>query len=173
MAVVVYLLVCSWQLRDSLLVRPHPVFWRIIKGLSFLYCFGLVWLVFQNVGDARQVLSIWDPTLGVELEEKSYAATCAIYTPEDPLSNFRNIRDALIDEYGNFDTFIMCHVVGWFCKMIMIRDIKLTLVASVIFELYELSLSHMLPNFAECWWDTIILDIIVCNGFGIFVGYYW
>lgn len=112
-AIVVYLLVCSWQLRDSLLVRPHPVFWRIIKGLAFLYCFGLVWLIFQNVGDARQVLAIWDPVLGVELEEKSYAATCAVYTPEDPVSNFRNIRDALIDEYGNFDTFILCHVLGW------------------------------------------------------------
>jgi hypothetical protein len=31
-ATVVYLIVCSWQLRDSLLVRPHPVFWRVVKG---------------------------------------------------------------------------------------------------------------------------------------------
>ncbi len=31
-ATVVYLIVCSWQLRDSLLVRPHPVFWRLVKG---------------------------------------------------------------------------------------------------------------------------------------------
>ena len=57
--------------------------------------------------------------------------------------------------------------------MIMLRDLRLTLVASLLFEMYELSLAHMLPNFAECWWDTMILDVIVCNGFGIFVGYYW
>lgn len=24
----------------------------------------------------------------------------------------------------------------------------------------------MLPNFNECWWDSIILDIVVCNWFG-------
>jgi hypothetical protein len=49
-AVATYLLVCSWQLRDSLLVRPHPVFWRVIKGLAFLYVFGLIFFLFQDVG---------------------------------------------------------------------------------------------------------------------------
>lgn len=24
----------------------------------------------------------------------------------------------------------------------------------------------MLPNFNECWWDSIILDIFICNWFG-------
>lgn len=24
----------------------------------------------------------------------------------------------------------------------------------------------MLPNFNECWWDSIILDILACNWFG-------
>ncbi|KAG8639170.1 CDP-diacylglycerol--serine O-phosphatidyltransferase 1 isoform X2 [Manihot esculenta] len=29
---------------------------------------------------------------------------------------------------------------------------------------------HMLPNFNECWWDSIILDILICNWFGIWAG---
>ncbi|CAN1840211.1 CDP-diacylglycerol--serine O-phosphatidyltransferase 1 [Linum perenne] len=29
---------------------------------------------------------------------------------------------------------------------------------------------HMLPNFNECWWDSIILDILTCNWFGIWAG---
>lgn len=28
----------------------------------------------------------------------------------------------------------------------------------------------MLPNFNECWWDSIILDILICNWFGIWAG---
>ncbi|RTG81356.1 uncharacterized protein DC041_0009897, partial [Schistosoma bovis] len=30
--------------------------------------------------------------------------------------------------------------------------------------------SHILPNFNECWWDSLILDILVCNGLGIQCG---
>jgi phosphatidylserine synthase 2 len=142
-------------------------------GLAFLYAFGLVFLVFQRVGDARHMLSYWDATLGVPLAERSYAAECAIYTPDDPVSRFRNVHDILFDGEGFFDVFILCHVLGWFCKMLMIRDLRLTLVASVLFEVYELTFQHMLPNFRECWWDSLIVDIVVCNGLGILCGYYW
>lgn len=34
----------------------------------------------------------------------------------------------------------------------------------------ELTFRHMLPNFNECWWDSIILDILICNWFGIWAG---
>lgn len=27
-------------------------------------------------------------------------------------------------------------------------------------------LQHMLPNFNECWWDSWVLDVLVCNSFG-------
>ena len=29
---------------------------------------------------------------------------------------------------------------------------------------------HLLPNFYECWWDNLFLDVIFCNGAGIFTG---
>ena len=41
---------------------------------------------------------------------------------------------------------------------------------SIGFELLEYSLEHQLPNFAECWWDHWILDVVVCNGLGIYLG---
>ena len=28
----------------------------------------------------------------------------------------------------------------------------------------------MLPNFYECWWDNVVLDVLICNGLGIFTG---
>ncbi|VDQ04428.1 unnamed protein product [Trichobilharzia regenti] len=27
-----------------------------------------------------------------------------------------------------------------------------------------------MPNFSECWWDSLILDVLVCNGLGIQCG---
>ena len=27
-----------------------------------------------------------------------------------------------------------------------------------------------MPNFVECWWDAIVLDILLCNGLGIYIG---
>lgn len=34
----------------------------------------------------------------------------------------------------------------------------------------QIAFSHLLPNFIECWWDAVILDILLCNGFGIWFG---
>nr|GMD63279.1 Transposon Ty3-G Gag-Pol polyprotein [Ipomoea batatas] len=34
----------------------------------------------------------------------------------------------------------------------------------------NLTFRHMLPNFNECWWDSIVLDILICNWFGIWAG---
>ena len=39
-----------------------------------------------------------------------------------------------------------------------------------MFEFLEYSLEHQLPNFSECWWDHWIMDVIVCNGAGIYMG---
>ncbi|KMT19495.1 hypothetical protein BVRB_1g011180 isoform C [Beta vulgaris subsp. vulgaris] len=38
------------------------------------------------------------------------------------------------------------------------------------FKNVYLTFRHMLPNFNECWWDSIILDILLCNWFGIWTG---
>ncbi|MBN3290161.1 PTSS2 synthase, partial [Polypterus senegalus] len=44
------------------------------------------------------------------------------------------------------------------------------MIISVMFEFLEYSLEHQLPNFSECWWDHWIMDVVVCNGFGIYCG---
>lgn len=35
------------------------------------------------------------------------------------------------------------------------------------FFVLQLTFRHMLPNFNECWWDSIVLDILICNWFGM------
>ena len=67
--------------------------------------------------------------------------------------------------------YIVAHWFGWWLKMMILRDVVICTFLSVTFEGLELTFKHWLPNFAECWWDSLILDIILCNMIGIFLGY--
>ncbi|EPS64481.1 hypothetical protein M569_10299, partial [Genlisea aurea] len=102
--------------------------------------------------------------LNVELPERSYGADCRIYVPENSMSRFKNVYETLFDE------FVLAHIIGWWGKAIMIRNQLLLWALSIGFEVMELTFRHMLPNFNECWWDSIILDILICNWFGIWAG---
>lgn len=55
-------------------------------------------------------------------------------------------------------------------KAMMIRDHALLWVLSIAFEFMEITFQHWLPNFNECWWDSWILDVAVCNCIGIYAG---
>ena len=37
---------------------------------------------------------------------------------------------------------------------------------SILFELIEFTFDNWLPNFAECWWDHLLLDVLGCNLLG-------
>ncbi|KAH3731340.1 phosphatidylserine synthase [Pelomyxa schiedti] len=162
-----FVVFCALQLKDGLFSRPHPLLWRAVTGVSLLYMMILMFLFFQDVDDARQLLKYIDPALGVPLPERDYAAHCELWTPDDPSGNpMKNLWDTVKDE------FFIGHIICWWCKTILLRDLNLVLVASVMFEFTELAFQHWLPNFAECWWDHILLDIIFCNGLGIVMGYF-
>eukprot|EP00002_Diphylleia_rotans_P015188 TRINITY_DN2942_c0_g1_i1.p1 TRINITY_DN2942_c0_g1~~TRINITY_DN2942_c0_g1_i1.p1 ORF type:complete len:411 (-),score=70.08 TRINITY_DN2942_c0_g1_i1:690-1922(-) len=163
-AMFAFLIFCVVQLRDTIFTRPHPAVWRLVTGMAVLYMMALVFFLFQSVDDARQLLKHLYPSLGTPLPERSYAENCDLYTPHDEVSLFRNIWDTLNDE------FILAHFFGWWGKTLIIRDVWLCWIVSIQFELLELSFQHMLPNFKECWWDHIIVDILVCNAAGIYLG---
>ncbi|XP_053418629.1 phosphatidylserine synthase 2 isoform X2 [Nycticebus coucang] len=68
------------------------------------------------------------------------------------------------------DGFVPAHFLGWYLKTLMIRDWWMCMIVSVMFECLEYSLEHQLPNFSECWWDHWIMDVLICNGLGIYCG---
>eukprot|EP01087_Luapelamoeba_hula_P013646 TRINITY_DN3901_c0_g1_i2.p1 TRINITY_DN3901_c0_g1~~TRINITY_DN3901_c0_g1_i2.p1 ORF type:complete len:500 (+),score=92.13 TRINITY_DN3901_c0_g1_i2:36-1502(+) len=153
-------------LHDGPFLRPHPAVWRFVTGCGIIYLLGLTFLFFQTPAFARHFLTYFDTALGVPLPERSYAENCEFYTPDHPHSRFANILDALHDE------FALAHTIGWWAKMLLLRDVYLCVFLSCMFEIWELTLQHQLPNFAECWWDHIILDILVCNNIGIIAGWF-
>jgi phosphatidylserine synthase 2 len=160
-SICIFLLYCSLQLNDSFFIRPHRAVWRVVKGISIVYLLFIVFLLFQTPEYSRQFFTFFDSDLGKPLPEKSYASDCRIYTPENNQSKFYNLRSNIFDE------FIIAHFLGWFGKALIFRDWYLSWFMSIWFEVLEKSLKHVLPNFAECWWDHIVLDILVCNGMGI------
>lgn len=40
------------------MVRPHPAFWRLVHGIMVVYLLFMVYLLLQNVHDARQFLRV-------------------------------------------------------------------------------------------------------------------
>ncbi|KAF9358999.1 hypothetical protein BGX26_000405 [Mortierella sp. AD094] len=144
------------QFRDSLLRRPHPALWRVVLSIGVVYQLLLVFLLFQNKHDARLFFKYLDPSLGVPLPEKSYGDACEL--------TYDNVVSQVFDE------FVVAHAIGWFCKALILRDYTFCWILSVMFEVMEYSLSHQLNNFDECWWDHWILDVLLCNWLGLYLG---
>ena len=111
-------------------------------------------------------MKVFDSSLGIQLPERSYGEDCRVFTPEDPHSSMANISGAI------FDVHTVAHFLGWWGKMLIMRDMYVVWACSIGFELCEITFRHWLPNFYECWWDHIFLDLFGCNLIGIILGYY-
>lgn len=59
-----------------------------------------------------------------------------------------------------FDLFVVAHFLGSLVKTLILRDWKLALALLLVWEVMEYSFQHLLPNFAECWWDHWILGTV-------------
>lgn len=57
--------------------------------------------------------------------------------------------------------------------MLVIRDFKLLFLIGVFWESFEVMNKHILSNFEECWWDSLILDLFGCNLLGMVIGDYF
>lgn len=166
-AAAVFLVYCVIQLRDSLLLRPHPILWRLVHGLGLLYLLGLVVLLVSTVDAARAYLRFLSPSLtGARpaANDAVYAADCRVYTPEDPAGPFARVVETV------WDIFVPAHFFGWCAKALLLRDWRLGWTLSVVWELLELTFQRMLPNFYECWWDHWLIDFLFSNGAGLWIG---
>ncbi|CAD5230323.1 unnamed protein product [Bursaphelenchus okinawaensis] len=153
-----FLVISAMAFPNGPFVRPHPIIWRIVFGVSVLYVMLLQFTLFQTYDDIKKVLTWLDPKgLGqATLKEKDYAVNCHHVTLERL--------------WGMMDIFAVGHFLGWAMKALLIRHSIICWYISIAWELTEIVFTHLLPNFQECWWDAIILDVLVCNGLGICFG---
>ncbi|XP_026323292.1 phosphatidylserine synthase 1 [Hyposmocoma kahamanoa] len=138
--------------------RPHPAVWRIVFGMSVLYLLALLFLLFQSHSTVYEIMYWIDPELRnfhIDMD-KEYAVNCS------------DISIAKI--WSHVDVFAWGHFLGWLFKALLFRHAGLLWAISVMWEITEIAFAHLLPNFLECWWDSVILDVLVCNGLGIWCG---
>lgn len=79
-AITMLLLFCTEYLRDSLLIRPHPAFWRLVCGCGLVYIMALAFAMFQDASTLRLIMSKLDPAKvkNVPLPERSYGENCEL-----------------------------------------------------------------------------------------------
>eukprot|EP01043_Picozoa_sp_COSAG02_P016831 COSAG02_NODE_749_length_17699_cov_13.252727_2_plen_454_part_00 len=160
-----FLLYATLQFRDSILMRPHPAFWRFVHASAIIYFLGLVFLFMQPKRWGREWLQAFDSELGIQkpLENtKEYATDCRLV--DDGGFPSQVFTDTF------FDIFVFSHFVGWFGFALIMRDTKVCWSMSILFEVLEVSAQDVMVNFQECWWDHTILDLCGANALGIYVG---
>lgn len=147
----------------------HPglnVSMRLIQSFAIAYILNILLWALLPPDMLQNWLAILDPSIkNVEYEERSFSIDCRLYTPENPESNFANLKDTI-------DVFVAGHLIGWVVKAMIFRNNILAWTMSILFEIHEISLKHWLPNFNECWWDHTLLDLFGMNLLGIIIGNY-
>lgn len=154
-AVAIFLAVGLFAFPSGPFIRPHPIVWKLIFGFSLLYLLVLIVLLVPSPQQTRAILNAMDPSVGIPFELPLYAEDCSLTS--------ENMAPKL-------DVFVLAHFFGWLVKALYFRHRLLLWVFSITWELVELVLIYMVPNFAECWWDQWVLDVLLCNGLGIEVG---
>ena len=108
----------------------------------------------------KDLLFFVDPSLRYAKREidvvEEYAQDCWNITPQKI--------------FNSLDIFAFAHALGWVGKAVLLRSYGLCWLISILWELTEIVFYHILPNFAECFWDSWILDVCICNGGGIWLG---
>jgi len=153
-----FMIVSLLTLPNGPFIRPHPAVWRCVLGISILYLLLIQFLLHQDYDTVRAIIVWLDPKMGNYTidSEKEYGVNCWDISAEKL--------------YGHLDWFAFGHYWGWGMKALVIRHYGLLWSISVMWELTEMVFGHLLPNFYECWWDNLVLDVLICNGLGIFTG---
>jgi phosphatidylserine synthase 2 len=141
--------------KRSPFLRPHFLFWKLVLGASVVYQMFLTIILFQNKSDVRYVFHYIDPSLGQPIHERHFGHECAL--------TWHNL-------FHKMDEFVIAHALGWFAKSLILRDRMVLWVHSIMFELMEYTFEHEIPNFSECWWDHLLLDVFSMNWLGIWLG---
>ncbi|KAG5184344.1 phosphatidylserine synthase [Tribonema minus] len=163
----IFLAHCFLQCRDTLFVRPHPGVWRVVHGLGMVYLLGVAVLLFHTRAEARRLLSV------VFTDMESAAAAPGGADGAAPASAAEEMDCTL--SWGAVlgqlrEVWFAAHVAGWWGKMCLFRDWHVCWALSAGFELVELSMGWLIPQFRECWWDSVFIDFFGANLIGMGLG---
>eukprot|EP00953_Heterococcus_sp_UTEX-ZZ885_P009407 5550-Heterococcus_DN1.PRE.1 len=113
-----FLVHCFLQCRDTLFVRPHPGFWRLVHGVGMLYLLGVAVLLFHTRAEARRLLAVVFTDMGsYSLTPPAKTATAAAAASTmDCTITWAAVKGQLQE------VWFIAHVAGWWAKMCLFRD---------------------------------------------------
>jgi hypothetical protein len=156
------------QVRDLIVIWPHPGFWRLVFGAGAFYCMILVGMLMLDFSRARWILEaiLGDIDTMETYERKTQEVAEVMSSCHIDHNNFGSVLYKQI--FGA--PWFLSHALGWMGKMMIFRDWKVCLIAALFFEFTEMTLSYVCPEFTECWWDSIFLDTLGANLLGMWMG---
>lgn len=160
-------LLCTYgvlQFRDGTMVNPHPAFWRLLHALCLCYLILLGVLFVLDIDTARTLLGHLLPqplTTDFDGDEGANGMAHLLDCQFSGLTLYRQVTSR----------WFVSHILGWVGYTLLIRNISVCLAVSFLFECIELSLVCYIPEFQECWWDSLILDFALCNVLGMLLGW--
>ena len=114
----------------------------------------------------RELVHSIDCRCGKPLKLRDYASNCEF---DKNTSNVYHLFNFFAHEI--FDVYFIGHMVGGILHGGFIINNRLLLwCMSIQWEILEFSTKFFIKNFAECWWDSLIMDILICNGLSIEIG---
>ncbi|CEG38978.1 phosphatidylserine synthase [Plasmopara halstedii] len=143
--------------RDGLMMRPHPGLWRVVHGCSVVYLLLLAAMLVQNRESAIKGMQYVFPDVGSR-PKMTISAQLQCKINAESLTR------------GMTSIWFCAHVTGWWGKMCMFRDWRFCWMISIAFEFLELALQFVIPDFQECWWDSLMLDLLGANMLGMCLG---
>jgi phosphatidylserine synthase 2 len=138
--------------REPALKLSKGLVCRVLFTAPMVVYVLLLWLMTDD--NARLSLKNIDSKLGKPLPEKDYALDCSM----------SELADKIIDP------FVLAHGIGWMVNAMLARTWKEVIIISGVDELCEVWWRSSYGNFRECWWDHLILDMILTNGLGAYLG---
>ena len=57
------------------------------------------------------------------------------------------------------DVFAFSHFFGWMMKALLVRHYGILWTISVMWEITEIAFAHLLPNFVECNYSSVIVNL--------------
>lgn len=155
----------QFKTSTKMTVKEQPRFFQVSLSKALyhlLFIAGVMYLCFL-----LKLAVASDASVCQTLRKLDSSHTC---DPPNEGSHVADCRFCFKSVFTVIDRFVLAHLLGWLAKALLIPDRRVLWISSFGFELIEFVLSGYIPTFEECWWDSLVLDVLLCNFIGIEVG---
>ena len=123
---------------------------QMLRGIHMTYIAVLVLVLCSSYNIGREIIFIFDTPPTQEKLEK-------LFTPIEKCElNKTNF-------YSAFNIYFASHFFGWIIHGLILRDFAILHTWSVLTEIVEYTFQNWMPIYAECWWDSLLIDLILSN----------